>query len=56
MSRFGFIFFYVLKAQAQKGLMKTEVIANHMLENIPYDQLQGIQIGMVAADAMTAEG
>ncbi len=41
----AFVFFYVLKAQAQTAVLRTDTVANRLLEEIPYDQLGGIRIG-----------
>lgn len=41
----AFIFFYVLRAQAQGAILQAESRIYQLLDDIPYDQLSGIKIG-----------
>lgn len=41
----AFIFFYVLRAQAQVAILHAEARIYQLLDDIPYEQLSGIKIG-----------
>ena len=41
----AFIFFYVLRAQAQSAILHAESQVYRLLDDIPYEQLSGVRIG-----------
>ena len=41
----AFIFFYVLRAQAQRAILHAESQVYRLLDDIPYEQLSGVRIG-----------
>jgi biopolymer transport protein ExbB len=41
----AFIFFYILRAQAQSAILHAESQVYRLLDEIPYDQLAGVRIG-----------
>ena len=41
----AFIFFYVLRAQAQSAILHAESQVHRLLDDIPYEQLAGVRIG-----------
>jgi biopolymer transport protein ExbB len=41
----AFIFFYILRAQAQRAILHAESQVYMLLDDVPYDQLSGVRIG-----------
>lgn len=41
----AFIFFYILRAQAQRAILHAESQVYLLLDDVPYDQLTGVRIG-----------
>jgi biopolymer transport protein ExbB len=41
----AFVFFYILKARAQGAILFAESQVNHLLDEVPYEQLTGVRIG-----------
>jgi len=41
----AFIFFYILRAQAQRAILYAESQVYRLLDDIPYEQLSGVRIG-----------
>jgi biopolymer transport protein ExbB len=41
----AFIFFYILRAQAQRAILHAESQVYLLLDDVPYDQLSGVRIG-----------
>lgn len=51
----AFVFYYVLKAKAQTASLRADTVAYRLLEDIPYDQLQGIRIGEYSSEIFTEQ-
>ncbi|MES2310250.1 MAG: MotA/TolQ/ExbB proton channel family protein [Verrucomicrobiota bacterium] len=51
----AFIFFYVLKGKAQTACLRADSVVYRLLEDIPYDQLQGIRIGEYGSEIFTEQ-
>jgi biopolymer transport protein ExbB len=51
----AFVFFYVLKGKAQTACLRADSVVYRLLEDIPYEQLQGIRIGEYGSEIFTEQ-